>query len=331
VFVGNKVVLEGSGSADPNDDPLRFRWTQTAGTPVQLQGADRRKASFVPESPGVCTFRLATFDERLWSQPDEVHVIVNSPDSHVPTADAGKDRSGKVGETMALDGSRSSDPDRDSLSYAWSQVEGPEPLGLQGARKVKPRFEARKAGRYRFQLVVNDGELSSVPDSVWVIVESQGNRAPMANVAYLAPVMAGEWVTLDGSRSRDPNRDPLTYGWSQTRGPQVALENAFEAVAGFYAVTEGLLEFELVVDDGENAGLPAVVEVEVLPGDPTRVQSGAESGAGSGGGSGGCSVSLGGSPQTKPSAADIGYVLTLLLPAFGTAWYWKIKLRRCDL
>jgi hypothetical protein len=168
------------------------------------------------------------------------------------------------------------------------------------------------------------------------MVESQGNRAPIADAAYPAPVMAGEWVTLDGSRSRDPNRDPLTYGWSQTRGPHVSLENAFEAVAGFYAVTEGLLEFELVVDDGENAGLPAVVEVEVLPGNQNRAQpgdgpgagSGAEAGPGSGGGSGGCSVGLGGSPQTKPSAADIGYVLTLFLPAFGTGWYWR---RRCRL
>jgi hypothetical protein len=67
---------------------------------------------------------------------------------------------------------------------------------------------------------------------------------------------------------------------------------------------------------------PAFVQVEVLPGNPNRAQPG----AGSDGGSGSCSVALGVSPQSKPSATDIGYVLTLFLPAIGAGWYWR---RRC--
>ena len=132
---------------------------------------------------------------------------------------------------------------------------------------------------------------------------------------------------LDGSGSFDPDQDSLTYSWSQTSGPQMMLEDGNQAVAGFYAVAEGLLTFELVVHDGEVASTPAAVEVEVLPGDPPKVEP-PWSRSSDGDDGGGCSVGLGGISQHKADATDIGYVLTLFLPAIGAALYQKRKLRR---
>ncbi len=329
VYVGMQVVLYGNESADSNGDPLTYAWTQTLGTPVSLQGAGNPSASLVPIQPGAYAFQLVTSDGSLSSAPDEVLVIVHSPDNHVPTADAGADRTAKVGRTVTLNGSASFDMDGDGLSYVWSQTDGPQPVVLQGAATAQATFEAPEPGFYRFQLIVSDGVLSSAPDTVTVNAESASNRAPVAAVTAVDPVAIGSWVTLNGSGSSDPDLDPLTYSWTQTGGPQVMLEDGGQAVAGFYAVTQGTLVFALVVHDGESASFPASVEVQVVADPPDQVdpppppirQADSDDG-------GGCSVALRGEPDQKVDAGDISYVLTLFLPAMGAAWYQKRRYRR---
>jgi hypothetical protein len=78
-----------------------------------------------------------------------------------------------------------------------------------------------------------------------------------------SPVTVGDWVILDGQASYDPDGDTLGYLWTQTAGAQVSLDDPASAVIGFYAVTEGVLKFQLVVRDGELASAPAFVEVTV--------------------------------------------------------------------
>ncbi len=331
VIVGTVAVLDGSGSADSNEDPMSYAWTQTEGSPVVLDGADNQTATLVPELVGNYVFQLVTFDGELYSTPDEVRVIVNPPANNAPTADAGDDRTVTAGDTVTLNGSASSDPDGDSLIYAWSQTGGPEPVALDGAGTVQASFEATEAGIYAFQLVVHDGQVASAPDGVTVTVESPANQAPVADIEAVDPVEEGEWVSLDGSGSYDPDYDSLSYTWSQTGGPQVMLEDGDMPVAGFYAVAEGTLTFELVVHDGEASSTPASVQVQVLPGEeppavdppdpPVQAQS-------DDGGGGGCSVSMGGSSRQDVNATDMGYLLTLFLPVIGALLYQKRRFRR---
>jgi hypothetical protein len=328
VYAGTAVVLDGSGSADPNEDQLSYSWTQVAGTQVALQGANSESASFVPEEPGVYVFELVTSDGQSFSPADEVQVIVNAPMNHVPMADAGEDQTAKEGDTVTLDGSGCSDPDGDPLTYAWSQLEGPETVVLEGASTVEARFEAPGTGLYRFELIVNDGKVDSPPDDVTVTVEAVTNQAPVAVVADVDPVRVGDWVTLNGSGSFDPDGDPLTYIWSQTAGPLATLENPDSPIAGFYAVTEGTLTLQLLVHDRELLSPPATVEVEVLAGDPPGVQPPAPRQRTQSDGGGGCSVSMGQNPEHKVDATDIGYLITLFLPAVGAAWYQKRRYRR---
>ncbi len=198
---------------------------------------------------------------------------------------------------------------------------------LEGAATVQAQFEASEPGIYEFQLVVHDGEVASGPDSVTVTVESSGNQAPIAEIQDTDPVVPGDWVTLDGSGSYDPDQDSLTYSWSQTGGPQVMLEDGDQAVAGFYAVAEGTLTFQLVVHDGDAASTPASVQVEVLPGEPVQARPPAVSEVQSDDGGGGCSVGLGGSAQHETDATDIGYLVTLFLPAIGAMLYQRRRLR----
>ncbi len=329
MIVGGTAVLDGGGSADPNEDPVSFSWTQTLGIPVALVGVNNRTATFVPASQGIYGFQLVTSDGRLSSPPDEVWVIVNSPANRAPTADAGQDQTVTEGDTVRLNGSGSFDADGDTLSYAWSQVDGPESVLLEGAATVQAQFEPSEPGIYEFQLVVHDGEVASGPNRVTVTVESSENHAPIADIQGADPVAPGDWVTLDGSGSNDPDQDSLTYSWSQTGGPQVMLENGDQAVAGFYAVAEGTLTFQLVVHDGDALSTPASVQVEVLPGAPDGGQppGGPRQAQSDDGGGGGCSVGLGGSPQHETDATDIGYLVTLFLPAIGAMLYQRRRLR----
>jgi hypothetical protein len=262
VDAGTRVALDGSGSQDPNEDILSCSWSQTDGPPVALDDYGPCSTSFVPTSSGVHLFQLIVSDGELAGPADQVQVVVNSV-NQVPTSNAGPDQLVLVNEQVALDGSGSTDPDGDPLTYAWNQTEGPVPVTLAGASSVTPTFTPPELGTYRFELVVSDGQTSSAPDSVAVTVENE-NRVPVALVAEVSgPVNVGDWVILDGHASYDPDGDALGYQWTQAGGAQVSLDDPAAQVTGFYAVTEGVLRFQLVVDDGELSSAPASVEVTV--------------------------------------------------------------------
>jgi hypothetical protein len=86
-----------------------------------------------------------------------------------PTANAGEDFTAEVGVAAQLDGTGSTDPDGDGLFYAWTQVSGPT-LALDDATSATPTFTPGEVGTAVFELIVNDGELSSDPDQVTVTI-----------------------------------------------------------------------------------------------------------------------------------------------------------------
>jgi hypothetical protein len=94
--------------------------------------------------------------------------FINSP----PVADAGPDQSVSQATTVQLDGSASSDPDGDPLSYAWSFDSYPSNSApsLTGANTATPSFKADVAGTYQLSLQVYDG-VSMNQDSVTVVVK----------------------------------------------------------------------------------------------------------------------------------------------------------------
>lgn len=96
------------------------------------------------------------------------------PGNHKPIADAGDNQLVDVGETVQLDGSRSSDEDGDALTYQWSftsRAAGSN-IALSDDTAVNPTFEVDVAGTYIVQLIINDGTEDSDPDTVTVSTES---------------------------------------------------------------------------------------------------------------------------------------------------------------
>ena len=195
---GTVVMLDGSASSDPDGEALNLMWVQTAGPTAMLSDATAPRPMFTAPRVGrtgaVLTFEL-TVSDGLESRTDTVDVAVRNVNQG-PVADAGPDQTVNEGTVVLLNGSVSRDPDSgdpasEALGYAWTQVGGPGVV-LDLTDPVRPTFLAPAGGSVlTFELRVSDGEATSAPDTVNIVVNNVNN--PLA----LSP--AKLWIGLKNS------------------------------------------------------------------------------------------------------------------------------------
>lgn len=97
------------------------------------------------------------------------------PGEYSPTADAGPDQIGDVAETMELNGSFSTDPNNDPLTYSWSLLEAPGRSilttgDITNADSAIGSLIPDTPGSYILGLTVNDGTSSSVENTVLLLI-----------------------------------------------------------------------------------------------------------------------------------------------------------------
>ncbi len=182
-------------------------------------------------------------------------VGVSSAQNSAPTADAGPDQTVDKGAVVSLDGSGSSDPDGDSLTFSWSFQLRPSGsnASLSNETAADPSFTADIAGQYVVQLEVNDGSETSSPASV-TITAVDSNTAPVASAGNDQNVATGATVQLDGSASIDSDGDLITYSWTVASSPEgsaASLSDATIVNPTFVADLDGQYTLELVVADSE--------------------------------------------------------------------------------
>jgi REJ domain/Putative Ig domain len=295
------VTLYGAGS-DPENAPLTFHWTQvhdTEGHALQagdtaVELSDDTSATPTFTAPDVSTaqqhidliFQLITNDGQLNSGPSYVTIRVNNTNDP-PVADPTvSPLSALEGDLVTLDGSLSSDPNNDPLTYTWAQAPHPPTVptvSLAGANTASASFvaptvtAAQQSITLTFNLTVFDGELSDTkPVSVTV---SHRNLPPVADAGQTQSVPERSTASLDGENSYDPEGDALTFSWVQVHDatgtalqpgdPAVGLipqdpdnkEVSFEAPT--FGVGGGTLYFKLSVTDSHGASGSAIVEVDV--------------------------------------------------------------------
>jgi RHS repeat-associated protein len=127
-----------------------------------------------------------------------------------PIADAGPDQTTFRGVQVTLYGSQSHDPEGASLTYQWTILSQPSgsSVSLTTPTSATTRFTPLVQGSYVLQLVVNDGDLNSAPDTVNVTVVNS-NQAPTATDATAATNEdAGVSITLSAS---DADSSSLTF------------------------------------------------------------------------------------------------------------------------
>lgn len=196
--------------------------------------------------------------------------VTDSP----PIADAGVDFPVNEGQTsVMLDGSASSDPDSDPLSFSWIQSAGTIVV-LSDATAAQPTFDAPLVPiggeMLTFELTITANGVDDT-DTVDVSVVNV-NHTPVAeagpdqSLANNTAVAEGSPVTLDGGGSFDIDNDSFTYAWTQDSGPTVLLSGATTASPTFTAPVVGgsgapgvvaTLVFRLTVDDLFSPDCPA--------------------------------------------------------------------------
>jgi hypothetical protein len=154
-----------------------------------------------------------------------------------PIANAGPDQTVDEGAAVTLDGSASTDPSGDPLTYLWEQIGGPTVV-LSDATAAQPGFTAPSVpnggATLTFRLTVDDGAHTSEPDTVNITVTNV-NQVPVTDAGDDQTVQEGSLVTLLGGDSFDPDSEPLTYEWTQTVGPAVSLSDPAAAAPTFTA------------------------------------------------------------------------------------------------
>ena len=208
------VTLDGSLSSDADGDTLTYAWTQTAGTSVTLTNATSVQATFdAPDvtavnTPDSLTFQLQVSDGSLSNSAtvtitvNDIGVGVNSP----PVADAGPDQT--VGElsNVDLDGTGSSDPDGDPVTYAWLQTAGPS-VTLSDATAAAPSFTSPDVTSpvvLTFQLTVDDGSDSTM-DTVDITVQETLSAVTVAGIVsfeFALPNANCRGLNLDNPETR---------------------------------------------------------------------------------------------------------------------------------
>lgn len=253
--MGDVVSLDGSASTDADGDELSYSWTIVGASideGITLINAEAVMPEVQVHARGSYEIMLIVNDGIEDSEADYVSIEAGNVR---PVADAGADQSDEVGTTFALDGSGSSDVDGDALTYFWAVVEGPDGAALTNANTVAPSFTPSVMGEYTIQLIVNDGIDDSDLDFVSISVNEvvNPNRKPIANAGADQSSFVGQSVRLDGSNSRDPDGDALTYRWSVSSVPAGSMASVSDAGAMKPQVeidVAGTYVMQLIVSDG---------------------------------------------------------------------------------
>ena len=281
---GNTVQLDGGGSTDADGDLLTYQWYLTVrptGSSAVLDDANLADPTFSADVAGDFLAQLMVNDGTVDSEPTTVHIIAeNASTNTAPVANAGPDQTVTVGALVALDGTGSSDPEGDSLTYLWSfSIPGGSTATLDDPTSATPSFTADVAGDYTASLIVNDGQVNSPADSVVITAEEPGsNTPPTANAGPDQTITVGNTVALDGNASSDSEGDSLTYSWSLMvpAGSSAVLSDTTVIAPTFTADVEGHYTATLIVNDGQvdSAADTVLIIATVnasLPPDPTTV------------------------------------------------------------
>ena len=191
-------------------------------------------------------------------------------ENQVPITEAGPDQTVSETQTVNLDGSKSSDPDGDKLSYNWKQTGGDVKIDIGSSDAVAASFVApvtEKEEQVKIELTVDDSKGGKSSDTVNITIK-KANQEPVSDAGSDQTADANTEVKLDGSKSTDRDGDNLKFEWSQTKGSDVKLSDKHDASPSFVAPEvdkETEMQFELLVDDGNGGTSKDVVKITVQP------------------------------------------------------------------
>lgn len=202
-----------------------------------------RTASIAPGAYKL-VFNAAPFSKYTSGKSGDGLVTVNwtvVSTNRAPVANAGTDVVVNAGVVVTLDGSASSDPDGDAITYSWVAPEGIE---LDDTTLAKPTFIASAAHQgktYQLLLVVSDGNLIST-DIVEVKVDGAPTGLIVSAKAFLqGPFEAATGRMTDSLRKKGliPVIDPYpALGFGTPGGPAATIDPIHLTTTGDTAIVD---------------------------------------------------------------------------------------------
>ncbi|GAM10010.1 dyslexia-associated protein [Geobacter sp. OR-1] len=209
-YVGIPLQLDGSKSydIDPTDIITAYGWELDGAFPYNFTDATGAKPTFTWNTPGTYNIGLKVVDNGVLNPPNydkltsearwaTITIRSNNP----PVANAGGPYTLNEGGTIQLDGSASSDPDGNPLTYSWD-------LDNDGTFETsgnKPSFSRPDNGSFTVRLKVSDGALESIATTTVEVL----NAPPIINQIPGATINEGGTYTSTGSFV-DPGADTWT-------------------------------------------------------------------------------------------------------------------------
>ncbi|WP_227287777.1 RHS repeat-associated core domain-containing protein, partial [Boseongicola sp. H5] len=210
-FVGDTVVLDGTGSFDPDGNQLFFDWSivsRPAASTVDLAQPNTMAPEFVPDVRGDYVFSLTVSDGLAVSAP--ASLTLSTPNRR-PQADIAGPSEATVGETIAISAAASTDPDNDLLEFIFQVTAAPvgstADVVADGLGRVL--FTPDRQGVFEVSVTVSDGDETA--STVLQITATAENAAPvLADILPLYTVALGLEFALD-LVAADPDGDPLGF------------------------------------------------------------------------------------------------------------------------
>ena len=248
---GVAALVTASGIADSNsdgriNDEVRLRLQQTAhdlGTPGR--------------------------DPQYGYGLVDAYAAVPPLGNRAPVANAGSDQIVVVNNLVTLDGSASYDPDGDPLTYLWTQTAGAS-VTLSDSTAIKPTFTPTVPDTYTFQLVANDGELDSAPDTVVITVRAANTppTAPVVDVTPDSPLTSNNLVCSIVTPSNDTDGDPITYFYAWYKNDVLQAGLTGNTVSASYTAKGQVWKCVVTPNDGTDNGPTGSDQVTILNSPP---------------------------------------------------------------
>jgi predicted esterase len=267
----DSLLVSAWQSSDPDGSITAYQWTKLSGpTGGNLLTPNNSSCWIKGMTVGTYQFQLRVTDNAGAFGFDTLQIFIlpaPPPPNQAPIANAGADINLQLPTNSAsLNGSGSSDPDGQLVSYQWQQIAGTAAT-LTNANAAIATVSNLTQGTFRFRLTVTDNSNATASDTLTITVSAAPpppNQAPIANAgADINLQLPTNSASLNGSGSSDPDGSIIQYAWSRVSGPgSVTLTNSNTAQPTVFGLQAGTHVFELEVTD--NVGAKATDRVQVI-------------------------------------------------------------------
>jgi len=205
--VGERIKLDSTKSTTPSGSEIIDWYWDINNDGIWDKYGQTKYITF--QDTGVYTIKLLVVNDRAFYDEDTTTITITNI-NNPPVADVDGPYSGKMGEVITLDGSKSYDPDGNELSYEWD-TDGDGKYDATG-EKINVRYYT--TGNHTVTLKVSDGQYSDT-DTTYVVISSSDpeNQLPVADAGGPYYGNVSEPITLDGSGSYDPDGYISTWKW----------------------------------------------------------------------------------------------------------------------